>query len=131
MANTGQAQVNIALLDDGITAVTANASKTATTTFTPCAEAVLIFNCTAVSSSGIMVPTLWGSTDAGVSYAALTPTTGSVLPAISATGLTTYRYKQLPGKLQLRWVKTSGTSITAVVAIVGLIPTDSTNATAV
>lgn len=131
MANTGEIQVNVAVLDDGGTAVTANASKTATTTFTPCTEGILTIQCFAVSSSGIMVPTVWGSSDAGVSYAALTPTTGSAAAAVSATGVTNYRYKSLPGKLQLRWVKTSGTSITATVVMTGLVPLDSANATAV
>lgn len=131
MANTGEIQVNIAILDDGTTAVSANASKTATTTFTPCFEGILTISCSAVSSSGIMVPTVWGSTDDGANYAALVATTGVVLPAVSATGVQTYRFKQLPGKLQLRWVKTSGTSVTVIATMIGLVPQDSVNATAV
>jgi len=131
MANTGNAQVNIANLNTGITPVSATGNDTATTTFCECAEAILIFNCVAVSSSGIFVPVLAGSIDGGANYVALTPTTGSVLPAISATGVTTYRYKNLPPKVRTQWTKTSGTSVTVDATLVGLIPTDSALATAV
>lgn len=131
MANTGNVQVNIQTLNTGVTAVSATGDDTATTTFTECVEAILIFNCTVVTSSGIFVPILQGSVDGGATYTNLVPTTGSVLPAISATGRTQYRYKNLPPKVRTDWTKTSGTSVTVSATIVGLIPTDSANATAV
>lgn len=131
MANTGNAQVNIQTLNDGTTAVSTTHDDTATTTFTECGEAILIFTCTAVSSAGIFVPILQGSVDGGANYTNLVPTTGSVLPAISATGVTSYRYKNLPPKVRLDWTKTSGTSVTVVGTLVGLRPVDSVNATAV
>ncbi len=131
MANTGNVQVNIQTLNPGTTAISATGDDTATTTFTECTEAVLIFTCTAVSSSGIFVPILQGSVDGGANYTNLVPTTGVVLPAISATGRTQYRYKNVPPKVRTDWTKTSGTSVTVVATIVGLIPVDSANATAV
>ena len=131
MANTGVAQVNIQYLNTGITAISATGNDTATTTFTDCAEAVLILNCVAVASAGIFVPVLAGSVDGGTTYAALTPTTGSAMAAISATGPIVYRFKNLPPKVRTQWTKTSGTSVTVDVILVGLIPSDSVNATAV
>src|SRR5512146_758532 len=130
MANTGEIQVIIATVEPGTTAVSANRTNTGVA-FTPCFEAVLTIVCSAVSSAGIMVPALWGSTDGGANYAELTATTGSALTAVSATGTQTYRYKQLPGHVQMRWTKTSGTSITATAVLTGLVPVDSANATAV
>ena len=130
MANTGEIQVKVATVEPGTTAVSADRTNTGVA-FTPCFEAVLTIVCTAVSSSGIMVPALWGSTDGGTTYAALTATTGTALTAVSATGTQSYRYKQLPGYVQMRWTKTSGTSITATAVVTGLVPTDSVNATAV
>ena len=133
MANTGSivGQVNIAVLNDGTSAVSTTHDDTATTTFTECVEAILTLSCSAVSSSGIFVPILQGSTDGGTSYTSLVPTTGVVLPAVSATGTQTYRYRQLPPKVRLDWTKTSGTSVTVVGLIVGLNPTNSANASAV
>lgn len=130
MANTGQIQVKVATVEDGTTAVSVDRTNTGVA-FTPCFEGVLTLVCTAVAAAGIMVPTLWGSTDGGANYAALTPTTGSAVAAISATGTVNYRYKQLPGYVQLRWVKTSGTSVTVTGVVTGLVPVDSANATAV
>lgn len=130
MANTGEIQVKVALVEAGTTAVSADRTNTGVA-FTPCFEGILTLVCTAVSSSGIMVPTLWGSTDGGTTYAALTPTTGSAVAAVSATGIVNYRYKQLPGYVQIRWVKTSGTSVTVTGVLTGLVPQDSVNATAV
>lgn len=131
MANTGNAQVNIQTLNPGTTAISATGDDTATTTFCECAEAILVFTCTAVSSSGIFVPILQGSVDGGTTYTNLVPTTGSVLPAISATGRTQYRYRNLPPKVRTDWTKTSGTSVTVVATLIGLIPIDSALATAV
>ena len=131
MANTGVAQVNIQNLNTSITPVSATGNDTATTTFCECGEAILILNCVAVSSSGIMVPVLGGSVDGGTTYVALVPTTGSAMPAISATGLTTYRYKNLPPKVRTQWTKTSGTSVSVDVTLIGLHPVDSTLASAV
>lgn len=131
MANTGNAQVNIQTLNPGTTAVSATGNDTATTTFQECAEAVLIVTCSAVAASGIFVPVLAGSTDGGANYVALTPTTGSAPAAVSATGVQLYRYKNLPPKVRTQWTKTSGTSVTAVVTLVGLIPQDSAGATSV
>ena len=131
MANTGNVQVNIQTLNDGTTAVSTSHDDTATTTFAECNEALLIITCTAVSSSGIFVPKLQGSVDGGANYSDLTATTGTALTAVSATGRQQYRYKNLPPKVRLDWTKTSGTSVTVVATLIGLIPIDSVNATAV
>lgn len=130
MANTGTVQVNIQTLNDGTTAVSATATGSATTTFTECVEGILLITCAAVSGSGIFTPLLSGSTD-GVTYAALTATTGTALVNTSATGRVQYRYKQLPRYLRLDYTKVSGTSVTVVATFVGLVPTDSANATSV
>lgn len=131
MANTGNVQVNIQTLDDGTTAWSATANGTATTTFAECTEAVLILTCTAVSSAGIYTPKLEGSTNGGGSYSEIVATTGAALTNVSATGTQQYRYKNLPPKVRLVHTKVSGTSVTVTATLVGLIPTDSANATAV
>lgn len=131
MANTGDQQVNIAVLNGGTVAVSGTANDSATTTFTSCAEAIVTFDCTVVSSSGIFVPVLGGSTDGGTTYVDLVPTTGSAMAAVSATGTQLYRFKNLPPKVRTQWTKTSGTSVTVVAKIIGLVPIDSTKATAV
>lgn len=131
MSNTGAFQVNIATLNDGTSAVSATGDDTATTDFQHCAEAIVVVTCTAVASSGIFVPKLQGSTDGGSTYSDLTPTTGSAMSAVSATGVQKYRFLQVPPKLKTHWTKTSGTSVTAVVTIIGLGPHDTGSATAV
>lgn len=131
MANTGNVQVNIQTLDDGTTAWSATANGTATTTFAECTEGILIMTCTAVSSSGIFTPKLEGSTNGGGSYSEVVATAGTPLADISATGRVQYRYKNLPPKIRLVHTKVSGTSVTVTATFVGLIPTDSANATAV
>jgi hypothetical protein len=131
MANTGVFQVNIQTLNDGTTAVSGTGNDTATTTFQECLEAVLELTCVAVASAGIFVPKLQGSTDGGATYNDLTPTTGSPIAAVSATGTQRYRYKNLPPKVRTTWTKTSGTSVTVVAKLIGLGPQDSGSATAV
>lgn len=131
MANTGNVQVNIQTLNDGTAAVSATGNGAATTTFGECAEAILVITCTAVTSSGIFVPLLAGSVDDGGSYAEIVATTGTALTAVSATGTAVYRYKNLPPKVRIEWTKTSGTSVTVVATLIGLVMRDSGKATAV
>ena len=126
----GNPAVNVANLNPGTTAVSATGNDTATTTFTECVSALVIVTCTAVSASGIFVPVLAQTVD-GTNYTALTPASGSPMAAVSATGVQVYRFSQVAGKVRTQWTKTSGTSITAVVTIIGLITKNSTLATAV
>jgi hypothetical protein len=85
-----------------------------------CAEAIAICHCLAVSSSGIFPVTIEGSTDGGTTF-----TTQGTFGAVSATGVLTARIRNIAPLIRWASTKTSGTSVTCVIEVIGLQPTDS------
>lgn len=137
MANTGSQQLYFAHLNSSGSGFVATGSSGTTgamtgVAFVDCVEAILAIECLSVSSAGIVTPKLQTSVDGGTTWTDLTATTGSALSNVSAAGTQTYRYKGGFGtKVRLFFTGVSGTSVTVTAYLIGLVPIDSTLATAV
>ena len=88
-----------------------------------CYEALAIANVTAVTGSGNVTLDLYGSVDGGTTY-----TKQGTLGALSAVGTYAVRIQNVAPILRWHSTLNSGTSITVVLDVIGLQPTDSKNA---
>ena len=122
--------VTVALLNDGSTALSSATNGSGVANGGPATvgsittEAIAICNCSAINTNGSFTIKIQGSTDAGATWTDLVS-----MGTIAAKGLTLRRIEAVAPLL--RWISSNkaGTSITAAIMVVGLVPTDSTNET--
>lgn len=119
-----------ATLNDGTTAISANGHGTGVALGTgtgaaaqPAAEALVRCICTVVTASGSFTISVRGGATAAAAAAASTDLVS--LGTIAATGVTEARVTNLPPYLTWFAASKSGTSINAVIEVVGVNPHDS------
>lgn len=128
MALTGKALFKSANLIPG-TAVISSTTNSPAVALPDCEEVLVIVDCTAIGSSGVLNPivvqfspdggTTWGTAPGGT---LATVNTAGTRQAVRLTGVGSHN-----AQLRLNWTLASGTSVTLVAEAIGFMPHDSAN----